>query len=85
MSDAAWTQAVTARQGWNSRAHPAETVVDTLGAGQTLCARVLVGLLRQKIRTFSSPAQLQRPQTCTRFGAFVHGEAIGPGIAATTR
>ena len=71
---------------WTVPAHPTDEAVDTLGAGDTFCARVLVGLLRQE-----DPARLLRDaaaaaaQTCTAFGAFGHGEPLAAGIGAPTR
>ena len=71
---------------WAVPAHPMDRAVDTLGAGDTFCARVLVGLLRQE-----DPAHVLRDaaaaaaQTCTAFGAFGHGEPLAVDIGAPTR
>lgn len=73
-------------QRWSSGAHPAKGVIDTLGAGDTFCARVLVGLLRQEDPDFSlSQAAIAAAHTCTTFGAFGHGAPITPEIAVPIR
>lgn len=71
---------------WTVPAHPMGRAVDTLGAGDTFCARVLVGLLQQEdpvhvLRDAAAAAA----QTCTAFGAFGHGEPLATDIGALTR
>ena len=81
--------AVLSKKGerrWTSGAHMTEGVVDTLGAGDTFCARVLVGLLRQEDpQILLSEAAVAAARTCTRFGAFGHGEPIALATGAPTR
>ncbi|PNH77922.1 ribokinase [Arthrobacter sp. AFG20] len=73
------------RRRWKSQAHRAEGVIDTLGAGDTFCARVLVGLLRNENPSqFLPEAAAVAAQTCTHFGAFGHGVPMAAQIVATT-
>jgi fructoselysine 6-kinase len=94
-SGATWTLVTRGTEGavlskggrcrWKSRAHRADGVIDTLGAGDTFCARVLVGLLRDESPSqFLAEAATAAAQTCTQFGAFGHGVPIASGIGAST-
>ncbi|AZS37526.1 Fructosamine kinase FrlD [Microbacterium lemovicicum] len=52
-------------------------VVDTLGAGDTLTARALIGLLRgEDLGTLMAAASASAAVTCTQFGAFGYGAPI---------
>lgn len=73
------------RRRWSSQAHRADGIVDTLGAGDTFCTRVLIGLLRnENPDQFLPEAAIAAAQTCTQFGAFGHGVPIASEIRATT-
>ena len=94
-SGAAWSLVTRGTRGavlsnglrrWTVPAHPAEQAVDTLGAGDTFCARVLVGLLRQEDPFhLLDEAAAAAAQTCTAFGAFGHGEPLAADIGTLTR
>jgi len=60
------------------------TVVDTLGAGDTLTARVLIGLLRdEELGELMAAASASAAVTCTQHGAFGYGAPID--ITETTK
>jgi fructoselysine 6-kinase len=94
-SGATWTLVTRGTKGailsngggrrWKSQAHRADGVIDTLGAGDTFCARVLVGLLRNEDPSqFLPEAAAAAALTCTHFGAFGHGVPIASEIGAAT-
>jgi fructoselysine 6-kinase len=93
-SGATWTLVTRGPEGallsngkrrWKSQAHRADGAIDTLGAGDTFCARVLLGLLRNEHpRQFLPEAAIAAAQTCTQFGAFGHGVPIASEILPTT-
>jgi fructoselysine 6-kinase len=93
-SGATWTLITRGTEGailsngrcrWTSQAHRAAGIVDTLGAGDTFCAGVLVGLLRnENPDQFLPEAAIAAAKTCTQFGAFGHGVPIASEIRATT-
>ncbi|SFN81638.1 PfkB family carbohydrate kinase [Mycetocola miduiensis] len=65
-----------AAETWTSSATPT-TVVDTLGAGDTFSARVLVGLLRgEDPGSFLADAASAASATCTQLGAFGFGSNL---------
>jgi len=73
------------RRRWTSQAHRADGIVDTLGAGDTFCTRVLIGLLRnENPDQFLPEAAIAAAHTCTQFGAFGHGVPIASEIRATS-
>jgi fructoselysine 6-kinase len=66
---------------------PAEpgTVVDTLGAGDTFIARVLIGLVTgEDVESLMKDAARRAAETCERHGAFGYGLPIPDSIFANT-
>jgi len=75
---------VTRGQRWTTPAAPA-TVVDTLGAGDTFVARVLVGLLRgDDVDALLTAAARAAADTCAAPGAFGHGIPIALSARAAS-
>ena len=69
---------------WSTQATPT-TVVDTLGAGDTFTARVLVGLLSgENPDVFLSDAATAAADTCTQRGAFGFGSDLQLPLSATS-
>lgn len=63
-------------QKWTTKPVKVETV-DTLGAGDTMITRVLIGLLRgESPQLAMDEAAKAAAQTCTYYGAVGHGKAI---------
>lgn len=62
---------------WRGDAVVRSAAVDTLGAGDTFAARVLVGLLRgEEPRSLLAAAAVAAAETCAHLGAFGHGAPL---------
>jgi sugar/nucleoside kinase (ribokinase family) len=62
-----------------------ESVVDTLGAGDSFIGRVLVGVMAgEDPAVFLSAAAEAAARTCGDYGAFGHSRPLAPGVASAT-
>lgn len=62
---------------WPGEAVVGASAVDTLGAGDTFAARILVGLLRgEEPHSLLAAAAAAAAKTCARLGAFGHGASL---------